>query len=352
VSIRPALLEHGIIDTQMRLLAPLAVCVVLLSNTGTARVTTASPAAEDPIQLTTSTGTIRGRLLTPSRAGKVPVALIIAGSGPTDRDGNSPLLPGKNDAYKMLAEALGADGIASVRYDKRGIGESRPAGPPSEASLQFDTYVADAAAWVTQLAADERFSRVIVVGHSEGSLIGMLAARKTSAAAFVSIAGAARRASDILRDQLRQQLTGMPVLLDATETVIKSLEAGTVVDPLPLPIPAVPPLASLFRPSVQPYLISWIKYLPSNELKDLTIPVLILQGTTDLQVTVDEAKALKAAKRDAELRIIDGMNHVMKAAPADPILNVATYSNPDLKIVQDVPKAIVELARRLDRKLP
>jgi pimeloyl-ACP methyl ester carboxylesterase len=310
-------------------------------------------ADETPIELVTPTGTLHGTLLMPAGSAKVPVALIIAGSGPTDRDGNSPLMSGKNTAYKMLAEALSADGIASVRYDKRGIGESRPASPPGgEAALQFDMYVADAAAWVNLLAADSRFTRVMVVGHSEGSLIGMLAAKKSPAAAFVSIAGVARRASDVLRDQLRLQLNGMAVLMDATDTVIKSLEAGATVDQLPLPIPAVPQLASLFRPSVQPYLISWIRYVPANELKDVTVPVLILQGTTDIQVSVEEARALKAAKRDADLRIIDGMNHVMKQAPADPILNVGTYGNPDLRIVPEVPKAIVELSRRLERKAP
>ena len=148
----------------------------------------------------------------------------------------------------MLADALAAEGVASLRYDKRGIGESRAAGP-RESDLRFDRYVKDAAGWITQLRADTRFSRVIVAGHSEGSLIGMLAANKAHADAFVSIAGVAHRASDVLRDQLRPQIGSMPTLWEASESVLKALESGTMVDPLPpsLQRPGLPPA------NVQPY---------------------------------------------------------------------------------------------------
>src|SRR5262249_16837736 len=101
-------------------------------------------ATETAADLSTPTGIIHGTLLMPEGSAKVPVALIIAGSGPTDRDGNSPLLPGKNNSYKMLAEALAAEGIASLRYDKRSIAASRAAGL-KEADLRFDNYVDDAA---------------------------------------------------------------------------------------------------------------------------------------------------------------------------------------------------------------
>src|SRR4030095_6301080 len=141
--------------------------------------------SESPVKLTTPTGTIAGTLTVPASPGKVPVVLIIAGSGPTDRDGNTSALPGKSNAYKMLSAALATSGVASVRYDKRGIGESQAAAGGGEAALRFDIYIDDAAAWVDQLRRDARFSKVIVVGHSEGSLIGMIAARKAKADAFV-----------------------------------------------------------------------------------------------------------------------------------------------------------------------
>jgi len=306
----------------------------------------ASPAASSSVQLVTGTGTVFGTMTVPGGAAKVPVALIIAGSGPTDRDGNSPMLPGKNNMYKQLADALAAAGVASLRYDKRGIAESRAAGAV-EADLRFDMYVDDAVGWIEQLRKDPRFSRVLVIGHSEGSLIGMLAAKKAHADALVSIAGVARRASDVMRDQLRPQIGSMAALWDGSEAVLTSLEQGTPVSPLPPAIAAVPALASLYRPSVQPYVISWFKYVPSHEIATLSMPVLLIQGTTDIQVSVDEAKGLKAAKPDAELVLIEGMNHVLKIAPADRALNAATYSNPDLPIVPEVAAAIVKLARRM-----
>jgi pimeloyl-ACP methyl ester carboxylesterase len=308
--------------------------------------TNAQTVTERSVELATAAGAIQGTLAAPAAAGKVPIVLIIAGSGPTDRDGNSPALPGKNNAHKMLAAALAAEGVASLRYDKRGVGDSRAAAGTREADLRFEMYVEDAAAWVKQLRSDQRFSRVIVAGHSEGSLIGMLAAGKAAADGFVSIAGVAHRASEVLRDQLRPQIGAMPALWAGSETVLNALEASTVVDPLPPAIQAVPGLASLYRPSVQPYMISWIKYVPSTEIAALPIPVLLLQGTTDIQVSVDEAKALKAAKPDGELVLIDGMNHLMKSAPADRGQNVATYGNPDLPIVADVPRLIGAFAKR------
>jgi len=128
----------------------------------------------DTITLVTPTGNLAGTLLTPSGSGPFPLVVIIAGSGPTDRDGNSPLLPGANNSLRLLAEGLAERGIASLRYDKRGVGGSRAA-LAGEAELRFTTGADDAAAWVTKLRADPRFSTITVVGHSEGSLLGMLA---------------------------------------------------------------------------------------------------------------------------------------------------------------------------------
>ncbi len=289
-----------------------------------------------PIEIPIAGGKIAGTLLMPAQpAGQVPVALIIAGSGPTDRDGNSPALPGKNNAYRMLAEALAAQGVASVRYDKRGLPASMVK-DLRESDLRFEHYVSDASAWITRLRNDARFSKVAVIGHSEGSLLGMLAARAARADAFVSLAGVARRASDVLRDQLRPQLSSPPALWEASETILKALEAGRTSEPVP------PVLASLYRPGIQPYLMSWFAYTPSDEIARLKAPTLLIQGTTDLQVAVTEAQALKAARPDATLRIIDGMNHVLKMAPFDPAKNAASYSDPALPVAAEVPAAIAQ----------
>ena len=179
--------------------------------------------APPAVSLAVPGGTVEGTLLMPGAAsGKVPVVLIIAGSGPTDRDGNSALLPGQSNSYRMLAEALAAQGIASLRYDKRGIGASKVANL-SERDLRFETFVQDAASWVSFLRNDARFGTITVLGHSMGSLIGMLAARAARADAFVSVAGVAKSAPDVLRDQLRAQLGSAPDLLAAGERVLASL---------------------------------------------------------------------------------------------------------------------------------
>ncbi len=291
----------------------------------------ASDHADLPITLSTDTGQIDGSLMLPSHDKKIPVVLIIAGSGPTDRDGNN-RLAGTNNSLKMFATALADAGIASVRYDKRGIGASMSRGV-READLRFETYVRDASLWVAKLNADERFSGVAVVGHSEGSLIGMLASKGQPVSAFVSLSGPAQGASAVLRQQLRGKLPGD--LAVRNEAILVSLEKGQVVADVPAS------LASLYRDSVQPYLISWFKYVPATELKALTIPTLIVQGDTDIQVGVAEAKALKASKPDAELVIIAGMNHVLKSVPADQAKQLASYGDPSLPLADGLSASLV-----------
>jgi uncharacterized protein len=255
------------------------------------------------------------------------VALIIAGSGPTDRNGNSVGAPGTNDAYRMLAEALAQRGIASVRYDKRGVAASGAAAG-SETELRFETYVQDAAAWLRLLRMDPRFSAVSVIGHSEGSLVGMLAAREAGADAFISLAGIARRASDILRDQLRPSLP--PALLQANEQILQRLERGEQTDSVPTE------LAALYRPSVQPYVISWFRYVPGEEIARLSIPTLIVQGSTDIQVGVAEAEELARRSPSARLEIVEGMNHVLKRVSGGLAEQRPAYFDPSLPIMEEL----------------
>src|SRR5438105_3808785 len=168
-----------------------------------ALITSAAIAQEPPpVAAAPADKTLHSTLLLPKEMSKpMPVVLLLSGSGPTDRNGNSPMLPGKNNSLLMLAEGLASNGIASLRYDKRGVGESAGA-MVAEADLRFETYVDDAQAWCEQLRKDKRFSAVIIAGHSEGSLVGMLAAKQCNADVFISISGAGRAAADILRTQL------------------------------------------------------------------------------------------------------------------------------------------------------
>ena len=320
------------------------VAPVILATASTALAQSRSPVTtepESPATLTTTSGVLHGTLLRPSAPARGPVVLLISGSGPTDRNGNSPLLPGANNSLKLLAEGLAAKGIASLRYDKRGIAASQ-AGAPPERDLRFETYIDDASAWITQLRADPRFTAVVVVGHSAGSLIGMVAAARASAAGFVSIAGAGRPAQDILREQLGRQLPA-PMLASA-ERAIATLAAGRQADSTP------PELASLFRPSVQPYLISWFRYDPAKEIALLRVPVLIAQGTTDIQVPTADAHRLAAAAPSATLLIIDGMNHVLKSVGPDPAAQRSSYGDPSLPVVPSLIDAIAELVQKTQKR--
>jgi pimeloyl-ACP methyl ester carboxylesterase len=291
---------------------------------------------EAAVQLETPTGPIHGTLLVPAGRGPHPVALLVAGSGPTDRNGNSAVLTGANNSLKFLAEALAERGIASLRYDKRGVGESRST-VPKEADLAFDAYIDDAAAWVQQLRKEPRFSTITIIGHSEGSLIGMIAAQRSRADAFVSVAGIARPAGQVIRDQLRPQLP--PELWEQSERILASLEAGRTADSVPQP------LYALYRPSVQPYMISWLRYTPTEEIARLSIPVLILQGTTDIQVSIAEAGALKQAAPAAQSFIIEGMNHVLKSVPSDLAQQHASYVDSALPVVAELIEHISTFVR-------
>jgi pimeloyl-ACP methyl ester carboxylesterase len=294
-------------------------------------VQVSAAAVDQPIFLATAHGRIAGSLMLPASSEKTPVVLIISGSGPTDRDGNSAGIQGRNDALKMLAQSLSDAGFASVRYDKRGVGASAAAAG-REAELRLDNFVEDAAAWIDLLATDTRFSGVTVVGHSEGSLIGMLAAKGRAVTSFVSIVGVAKGAASILRQQLVPQLPAD--LIERNNAILSSLERGELVGDVPLS------LATLYRPSVQPYLISWFRRVPALEIKALGVACLILQGDTDIQVSVAEAMALIAAKPDAELQIIHGMNHVLKQVGLNSAQQIASYGDPALPIAPGLSQSL------------
>jgi pimeloyl-ACP methyl ester carboxylesterase len=292
--------------------------------------------SDESYDLHTPSGVIAGSLRRPANVTRPAVVGIIAGSGPTDRNGNAG--PVRPDTYRLLADALESRGVATLRYDKRGIGSSAAVG--SEADLRFGTYVDDAVAWIARLRADGRFGRVIVAGHSEGSLIGMLVAARTPLDGYVSLCGAAAKAADELRQQLAPKLSGSPALLQANERILTSLAAGQTVADVPAE------LQSLYRPSVQPYLISWFPFDPRVEIAKFDTRTVIVGGGADLQVPADDARALAAARPGARLLIVDGMSHVLKDATGMSPQQQATtvYVDPNLPIVSAVPDAIAALA--------
>jgi alpha-beta hydrolase superfamily lysophospholipase len=283
---------------------------------------------------------LHGSLLSPPGANG-PAVLIIAGSGPTDRDGNSTVPGVTPDTYKLIAEGLAAQGIASLRFDKRGIADSAAAAPP-ESELRLSTYVDDAVAWSRYMGRQPGVACVILLGHSEGALIAAMAAQKTPVCGVISISGAGRPLGVVIAEQLNAALPDS--MKPAALKVLAELQAGhTVADP-------PPGLGGLFRPSVQPYLISEIDRDPPAELAKVKAPVLILQGETDIQVKVADAQALKAGHPDATLVLLPGVNHVLKAAPLDRAANIATYADPSTPLGPGVLAPIVAFVKAAKRR--
>lgn len=302
-----------------------------------AQVKNDSVFSESEIILKTTSGEIYGTLAIPNNVKTSPVVLIIAGSGPTDRDGNN-AFGLKTNAYKMLSESFAKNGISSVRFDKRGVGKSKQA-MTSESDITFETFINDAVLWIELLKNDKRFSKINILGHSEGSLIGMIAAKQTNISGFISISGAGKSIDKILQDQLKTKLP--PQLLEESNNILDSLKNGKTVSKISQS------LNTLYRPSVQPYLISWIKYDPAKEINKLNIPVLIIQGNTDIQVTVEDARLLSQAATKGKIFIIDKMNHVMKEAGTDLQKNMATYNNPDLPLKEGLADDIVNFINHI-----
>ena len=257
----------------------------------------------------------------PQGEGPFPALVIIAGSGMTDYDGNSVGLPGKNNSLKLLAEGLAKQGYASIRYNKRIFVGFK------EDELTLDDFVTDAISAYDLLVQDERISKIGFAGHSQGSLVGMLAAQKREAAFYISIAGPGQDFADIISKQLKANPNNPPIVIQEAERIMKSLKEGKPAENVP------PYLNSLFRPSVQGFIGSWMKYDPKEEIAKLTMPVMIINGGRDIQVGLENVEPLReAVKAKVVVLTLDEMNHVLKDAPEDRQGNIATYSDESLPL--------------------
>lgn len=261
-----------------------------------------------------------------------PVVLIVPGSGPTDRDGNSPMGM-KTNAYKLLAEKLAEERIATVRVDKRGMFGSAGAGDPNITSPQ--AYVEDIHTWIDAIKAERGSKCVFLLGHSEGALMVTLAAQgRKDVCGLILVAGMGRRMGEVIQQQLTSNPANAPVL-DQALGALKEIEAGRHVDTANMH----PALLPLFAPKVQDYLIATMSIDPVEALRKANRRTLIVQGSTDLQVTEQDARLLDAAPK-TKLRLIKGMNHVLKEATADRAANLATYADPSLPLAKDLVRQV------------
>lgn len=282
-----------------------------------------------PVISELSAGQLRGTMVNARNSD--PVVLIVPGSGPTDRDGNGPMI--KTDAYKLLAEGLIDRRIATVRVDKRGMFGSAGAGDPS--AVTPDIYAADIHAWIDAIKEVRGSKCVFLLGHSEGALmVSIAAANRKDVCGLILVAGMGRTMADVIREQLRSNPANAPVLDEALAALAR-LEAGQHVDTTGM----TPALLPLFSPQVQDYLISVLRVDPVEAVRRAGKKTLIIQGDRDVQVTLEDARMLDRAPR-TRLRVIKGMNHVLKDAPEDRAGNLATYANPDLPLAGDLLRRI------------
>ncbi|WP_029038555.1 alpha/beta hydrolase family protein [Salinimicrobium xinjiangense] len=277
---------------------------------------------------------IKGTLVTPGNNEKAPLVLILQGSGPTDRDGNQSFL--KNDALKKLAHALAEEGIASYRYDKR-IFQVQRLGI-KEQDMRFDDFVTDAITAIDHFKTEPDFSKIIVLGHSQGSLVGMIAA-KDRADAFISVAGLAQPIDSVLTTQVAAQLPGLKENVQQAFSELRSHGSTSSYNPV---------LESIFRPSVQPFILSWMKYHPQEEISSLDIPVLIINGTNDLQVSETEAELLKHAYPKAQLALFENMNHILRKIEGDDLMNNKSYNEPGQPLHPELIPQLVEFVRSIE----
>ncbi|ATQ44937.1 alpha/beta hydrolase [Caulobacter mirabilis] len=284
-------------------------------------------------------GPLKGVMLAPEGGSKAPAVVILPGSGPTDRDGNNPLGV-RGSTYRLLAEGLAAEGVASLRMDKRGMFASAGAARDPNKVTVVDL-AADANAWAAKLKAETGAKCVWLLGHSEGGLVALIAAQHgRGLCGLVLVSTSGRPLGEVLRDQLKANPANAPVLPQALKA-IDELEAGRKVDTAGMP----PALSPLFNPAVQDFLIVMFKQDPARLVSAYKGPVLAVAGTTDLQVTVEDSRRLQAARPSVKLVTIEGVNHVLKAAPADRRANLATYADPSLPIAPGVVEAIAAFVK-------
>ena len=310
-----------------------ALTSILATLSTTIALAAASAPVQTEIEAPGPAGPLRGTLLAPAQSRAV--VLIIPGSGPTDRDGNNPM--GVAAApYRLLAEGLAARGVTTIRIDKRGMFGSAGAIPDAN-RVSLTDYAADMRQWAQVARQRTGAPCVWLLGHSEGGLVALLAGqRPEDLCGIVLIAASGRPVGTVIREQLRANPANAPVL-DEAMAALDSLEAGRRVSTEGMN----PALLPLFAPAVQDYMINLLSYDPARLAQNVRLPVLIVQGQRDLQVTEVDARRLAEANAVARLVLIPDANHVLKRVAADDrAANFATYGDASLPLAPGIVEAV------------
>lgn len=275
------------------------------------------------------TSQVKGTLMVPETKDSVSLVIFIPDQGVVDRNGND--MRSKHFAYKQLADSLFTHDIATYRYDKRTFTQVKNRRVDNNTVL--DDFVADAKKVIQTFSNDDRFSKIIIFGHGQGSLVGMLAA-DGNVDQFISVAGAANPIDQIIVKQIAQQQPGLDKLAEKTFNKMRSQESS--VEDVP------PALQSILHPSVQPFIKSWMKYDPKAVTSESTFPILVIHGSKDRQVDVENALQLANSSNNAEVKIINGMNHIMKRVGDDEILASKSYVDPNYELSDSFVETVIQ----------
>ena len=275
-------------------------------------------------------GTINGKLID---ASKDKLVIFVAGSGPTDMNGNTPLVEGDNDSFLQLSKELKKEGISTFRYDKRTAGESLETFN-NEGGIVFDDFIDDLNAVIKEMKA-LGYEKVVIMGHSQGSLIGMISAKEMGVDGYISIAGSGE---NIGKTMIKQYMVDENMYANHIDLINKLLKGetkanGEEIDPM-------------FNMINQEFLLTWMKYNPKQEIAKLQIPILIIQGLKDLQVKEYDAKLLDESANDSELVLIEDMNHVLKEIGSDED-NVKSYGDPSYSLSKEMISNISEYTNKI-----
>jgi len=273
---------------------------------------------------------IDGTLLVPESVENPPLVIIIAGSGPTDRNGNQSFM--RNDMLKKLAERLSENGITTFRYDKRVVKQLKTR--TFDNNIRFDDFVTDAKSVVTYFKSS--YTSITIAGHSQGSLVGLLAT-EAGVNGFISLAGAGNSIDQIILEQITKTA---PFFTEETKRVLQVLKSGETTTEFPQA------LGSIFNLEIQPFMINWMQYNPQELIENLEMPVLIINGTKDLQVSATEAQLLKTHKTDAELVIVENMNHLLFKINGDDLVNTKSYNEMNHPIMPEVVEVMVNFIKK------
>lgn len=275
----------------------------------------------------------------PENPSDIPIVLIVPGSGAPPKNGLA-------NEMGLLSEVLARNGIASFRYDKRGTYDSNSI-MVDESKLKVSDFVEDIDALINYLKADKRFKKVFVLGHSQGGLFACLAIKDNVVDGFISVSAPGRNVGDLIIEQVKNNPMNPPEIIKEVEKIVFQLKQKKPVDEIN------PLLEPLFRKSLQNYLIDWMLYNPVEEYKKLKdVPVLIIQGTNDIQVSVDDAKILSTAFPEGNPVLIEKMSHILKDAPTkdDYLEHRKIYSNVKAPLNEEFVKTLVDFINNGNKK--